>query len=400
MQQNIFKYYLFQFFYAMSFAYVPFFVLFMKERGLSYEEIGMTQGIYYVLFLLFDLPTGVIADKWGRKLALALTAVIKILALVICIFSYSFYFFVVAEFLFSLSRAFASGSGSAFLYDSLLYTKESHNYKKIQGKALTMHLVGNTIAALIGGVISYFVDLQYVYIFSVVFAFAAFFVALRFQESMIFAVSTDALTSAFNFYGSHLIASVKEVILNKFIIWVIFYSSFIFVLIRANLISLMQPLLIFFMMPKFMFGIIDTVTSLGAAIFSYFSDSVENKIGFKKTFLLMPLIMLISYLGMGLVNSKLAIVFVFIQMFTIGIYPPIVKDYIQKEIVDSKKRATILSMESMLGRGTFSVFAMFLGYVLHTYDVKVAMTITAVFAFVGSILLFVCRPRKIRDMSI
>jgi len=308
------------------------------------------------------------------------------LAITISLFSFSLFTFVLAELFYSLSRALQSGVGSAFLYDSLLQLKDEHRYKKVQGVAQAIHLAGNTLSGLLGGLITFFLNVQHVYVMAWIMAFFSFLVSISLKESLVKLEITSTITETIKSYGLHTLNSLRDIAKNKLIIWAIFYSTLIFVLIRANLISLQQPLLIFLAMPVFWFGIMDSVVSFGSAIFSYFADNLEQKIGFKKIFILMPTACFFSFLGMGFFHSKIALLFLFMQMIAVGLYTAIVRGFIQKEIKDSTRRATILSTESLITRGGFALYALLLGFILEKFELSSAMYLTSGLALVGGLI--------------
>ena len=59
----------FQFFFPML-LWLPIFYEYQKRIGLSDPEIFRIQSVYYLLFLLLELPTGFFADRWGYRLSL------------------------------------------------------------------------------------------------------------------------------------------------------------------------------------------------------------------------------------------------------------------------------------------------------------------------------------------
>lgn len=390
MRKNVTKYYFLQFFYAQSFAFVPIFVVYMYERGLSFSQVGICLSVYYLSFLIFELPTGVIADKLGRKISLSLSLIIKLVALAVFMIAYSLPEFLIGEVLFALGRSLGSGAGSAFLYDSLIHFQEEQNYKKFAGKAHGFHLIGNSTAGFAVAVILYFGHpIEYVIVYASLMAFIASVVALFFEEPLKLPDTSNVLVSTIRDYSAHLVGSVKEAFRNKTILWLFAYSSLIFLLLRSTLVSLQQPLFMFLEIPKYWFGLIDTFMALGAAIFPFFVQPIERKLGMTGTLLMMPIIMIISYLGITYFNNIFAIAFVALQTMIHGLYPPVVRDYLNQDIKDSYKRATILSIESLASRGIFSIYALFLGSALDLYSVQTAFGITTILAISVTIILFI-----------
>ncbi|MXY85436.1 MAG: MFS transporter, partial [Chloroflexi bacterium] len=70
--RNIPIYYLFQF--ATGFLiWVPVWIIFLQdERGLSLTQVGLMEAVFWSCMMLFEVPTGAIADRFGRRTSLAL----------------------------------------------------------------------------------------------------------------------------------------------------------------------------------------------------------------------------------------------------------------------------------------------------------------------------------------
>src|SRR5688572_22419329 len=96
LEKNILKYYIFS---ALIFTPVslPVFVLFWKENGLDLFQIYLLQGIFSFAIVLFEVPAGMIADQYGKKLGLILSASFLTFAFLFYGMGTSFAMFLVAE---------------------------------------------------------------------------------------------------------------------------------------------------------------------------------------------------------------------------------------------------------------------------------------------------------------
>lgn len=391
LKSNITKYYLFQFFYALSFAFVPFFVLFMRERGLSYTEIGITSAVYYIGFLFFEMPTGIAADKLGRKKTILITTLLKAVGIIVSYYSFSLWPFIFSEILLSLARAMGSGATSAFLYDSLLHMKQESQFKIYAGRSHGMHLTGNAIAGVLGFfLLIYGYNLDALYAVSAISAIIAFFTALTFIEPL--AVETiDPIKKTLKAYGLHFIDAVKDVKASSHIMWLIAYSSFIFLLSRTIMISLQQPLLIDLTIENHYFGIVDAIIALGAVFLSRSAYRVEKRLGFNNILIFFPSVIVVILVGMGITSSYTALVFLFMLMIIHGVYPPVIRHYVNDTIQDSFKRATILSIESLVARVSYGLYALPIGYILDVYGFHMAALVTAAIAIIGTMGLLIAK---------
>jgi MFS family permease len=101
---------------SVSAAYLtPFFL----QKGLSLSQIFVLQSIFSVAFLVWELPSGLIADRLGRAFSIKLSAPIAASAMVAYGLSNQYWQFVVCELVLALANGLISGIDTALLHDSL-----------------------------------------------------------------------------------------------------------------------------------------------------------------------------------------------------------------------------------------------------------------------------------------
>ena len=119
---------------------------FYLHRGLSYTEILALEGILSIVIILCEVPTGMIADKYGRKTSMILSSMFLISSMIIYVFANSLILFGIAFALSGIGLTFASGSTEALLYDSL---------KSLRKKKYTQQAIGNFMSAeVLAGIIT------------------------------------------------------------------------------------------------------------------------------------------------------------------------------------------------------------------------------------------------------
>ena len=79
-------------------------------RGLSTLEFGVLQTIYYYVAVSLEIPSGVLADRIGRKVTLVAGALLTALGSGLRFFAFDFATFVAAEVCFAAGLAMTSGS--------------------------------------------------------------------------------------------------------------------------------------------------------------------------------------------------------------------------------------------------------------------------------------------------
>ncbi|MEU6123811.1 MFS transporter [Streptomyces sp. NPDC047123] len=120
--------------------WMPVFYAYQKTAGLTDAEIFGIQSIYYVAFCLFEIPTGLIADRIGTRNCLRAGAVVMTAANLAPVLSASYTGFLVHFLAIAAGRSLTSGAASAYLYDGLRAEKCDEHYLKAEGTARALGL--------------------------------------------------------------------------------------------------------------------------------------------------------------------------------------------------------------------------------------------------------------------
>lgn len=141
------------------------FVLYLLQLGITQGEIGILQSFLFFSAVALEIPSGLLADRYGRKVSL----IIGFLGLCISgigflLFS-SFIPFAIIFCLFGASIAMGSGSDRALLYDNLLAEHRTEEYPKIVSRARAIGAVSLGLSMLLGGVLQDTWSWNSVYIF-------------------------------------------------------------------------------------------------------------------------------------------------------------------------------------------------------------------------------------------
>ncbi len=124
-----------------------FILFFMSAREFAiYESIAFGAGI------LFEIPSGAIADLLGKKKTLIMGNILLIIGTVGFLFaSRGLWVIFIANLLMIVSFAFRSGSLEALVYDSLLVNKKEKHFDDVIGKAHSLTTLSMVVAAAVGG---------------------------------------------------------------------------------------------------------------------------------------------------------------------------------------------------------------------------------------------------------
>ncbi|TJY41778.1 MFS transporter [Cohnella pontilimi] len=150
---NVWKLFAIRFFSSLIPAYVIE-RLYWEERGMTIEMVVYTEIIYAVTIVLLELPTGIMADKWGRKPMIVLSAFMGCCEFLILLFATEFWHFALVVFLAAIGRSASSGAENALLYDSLLSAGEETSFEKYLGHLNALDISATIIAALCGSLLA------------------------------------------------------------------------------------------------------------------------------------------------------------------------------------------------------------------------------------------------------
>jgi MFS family permease len=125
-------------------------ILLLQARGLSLLQIGLTTGLYSLVIVLLEVPTGGLADAIGRKRVSILAIVVLLAAGVTVFFALSFPLLLLAYVLYGIGRALSSGALEAWFVDSLLAHDPDIDLQPYLARAGVYTLLGLGIGTLVG----------------------------------------------------------------------------------------------------------------------------------------------------------------------------------------------------------------------------------------------------------
>lgn len=112
---------------------MPIIVLFYKECGLDLADIFILKSVYSIAMVSLEIPTGYLADVWGRRNCLIAGCIFCFLGFTNYSISDTFTAFFLSEILLGFGQSLVSGADSALLYDTMLYYKKEERLFEIRG---------------------------------------------------------------------------------------------------------------------------------------------------------------------------------------------------------------------------------------------------------------------------
>jgi MFS family permease len=387
--RNLRLFYLFRLL-ATSYLFVPIFMLFQADRGLSFFERLALGGIYSAVVIAVEIPTGVFADRIGRRRSMMLGALMMVASCLIACSAHDFVTFAIAESLAAVSMALCSGADSAYLFDLLLEHDRVHEYSRRESAASAWHLMGSAIAFAGGGMLAQ-IDLSLPYLVTAGVATIAAIVASMLDEDRP-RVAPDRAPArvVVHSWGHEMSAAIRDVATNPRLLWLIGYSAVVFMLLRAT-VYLYQPYLQQRGLGPIGIGILFAGVYIVAALVAYRTHLLRRRVGDDILLWALLAALAISFLGLsGAGNGPWMLALLLVQAVANGVYSPLTKPLLNAEIPDSSRRAAVVSIESMMRRAAMGVFSPLVGL----FGESDVMALCGLVGIGGFVLLAVARTRR------
>jgi len=159
----------FNFFHGFQ-LYSPIAVIYFAAVTGSYAKAASLLSVAFIAQLLFEIPTGVISDSYGRKRAVTLGAISYMMAIAFYAIGANYWLLLVGAILEGLRGAFFSGNNDSLLYESGLQDGDEKYHHNMAKTETYFHLAA-TVSAIIGGLIA-IASLKTVFLFTLLSALA------------------------------------------------------------------------------------------------------------------------------------------------------------------------------------------------------------------------------------
>ena len=170
--------------------------LFLLDAGLSNAEAFAANAFFSVGQVLFEVPTGVVADTRGRRFSFILGAATLLLSTLLYLYMWNvqapFVGWAIASALLGLGFTFFSGATEAWLVDALNATGYTKDLETVFGRAQMVGGGAMLIGTVLGGVVAQFTNLGVPYVIRAAMLGVTLVVAWAFMRDIGFTPDRDA----------------------------------------------------------------------------------------------------------------------------------------------------------------------------------------------------------------
>lgn len=373
--------------------------IFLLDAGLSNFQAFAANAFFTLGQVLFEIPTGIIADTYGRRVSYLLGA----LTLAISTFLYlimwqihgPFWGWAASSVLLGLGYTFFSGATEAWLVDALKATNFKGHLESVFSKGQIVGGVAMLTGSILGGIIAQYSNLGVPYILRCLVLLINFATAFFFMKDLGFnPKKTKApLREMKNIFNK----SIDHGLKNPPVRWIMLAAPFT-TGVSFYIFYALQPYLLQMYGDSKAYGIaglVAAIVALTQIAGGILAVRIRKLFGRRTTamfvgiFLTGVLLILVSQVT----NFWIALLLIFLWGLFFAAISPIRQAYLNG-IIPSEQRATVLSFDSLMGSSGGIVVQPILGKVADIGGYPASYAVSSLFQFAALPFIYLARRQN------
>ncbi len=362
----------------------PFLILFYLSLGMNFLQIGILVSFLNICINIMEIPSGALADLYGRKNSMLVSMGSYILSFIIFGFSSSYPPLFAAVFFFSVGDAFRTGTHKAMIFDWLRINDRLSERTKVYGYTRSWSKYGSALSVAIATVIVIFSkSYRWVFIFSIIPYIIGVWNLACYPDYLNKKLADKVnLKLIFRHTFSSIKTTFGNIYLRKLVVQSMGFEG-VFEVTKNYLQPILQAqalvLAVYFTFPEkestaliigvvyFILHIISAKASRGSHIFAGKFKSVQGAV----IFMIIAgfILVFLSSIGIYLKLFVIAIISYVLYYLIQNLWRPIlVAQY--DDYAESSVQATILSIESQTKTAGITIIAPIAGYMADNYGIE------------------------------
>lgn len=340
------------------------------------------------MFVIFEIPSGAVADLLGRKKTVIIGCFALALAALATGASSTYPQVFASFFLWALGFSLISGADEALLYDRL---QDDKIYSQVIGRAHFWALLGAALAGIAGPYL-YSLNFRYAYLSSALPFFLGGLVLVFFEERM------DKHAFTLRGHVERMREGIRLAYQSKYILWAIGIMSLGFG-IAYTFSNSYQPYLQNIGFSIRAFSVILPLMFVTEALGGAASGKLYNYFGEKRIFAASVLAIAVCVAVLGFAPKQPIISVLLVYTFLQGILRPMVSMYSNRYIAPAN-RATVISVQGMIATVTAALMLFLFGFLTDRVGLNNLLIVLGGLALVIGTLLLFLKPRDVITKTI
>jgi MFS family permease len=373
--------------------------LFLLDAGLSNLEAFAANAFFTAGMVLFEVPTGVVADGWGRRvsflLGTATLAVSTLLYYLLWQFSAAFWAWAVVSVLLGLGFTFFSGAVEAWLVDALHFSGYDGALETVLGRGQMISGTAMLIGSVAGGAIAQATDLGVPFLLRVGVLLGMFVVALWLMHDVGFTPERSA--HPLQATRAVLAASIENGLKNPPVRYVMLAAPFT-AGVGIYVFYALQPFLLELFGDRGAYGIAGLAAAIvaGAEVLGGWLAPRFRRLVRKRTtvLILSGAVSALILVALGFTREFwVALVLLAVWALVAEVGTPVGQAYLN-DMIDSRQRATVLSFASLTGSSGGVVVQPLLGRAADVYGYSASLAFSGVIQLAAVPFLYASRRQR------
>ena len=350
---------------------VPVFVPLLQGYGLSMSQVMQTQALFALTIALCEVPSGYIADIWGRRNAILVGSACNALGVFSLLWADSFIDFLIYEFILGVGFSLVSGADLALLYDTEVYLRErgirgGPGASKSLSRLISVEAAASGVAGIAASLLLLW-SMDGVVIVQAFTGFAPFLLALLLIEA-----PRPIAEKELNGHSDNARRIVDLLLFGKPVVFWTAFAITVFGLLAVYVFWIYQKYWELQGVPLEYFGYIWAAFALTVSLSARFSDALEQRLGYRQVMVLIAILALTGLLGMALGTGWPGVIFGLTIQISRGLSMSLFYEALNQR-VPGEFRATVNSLVSLGVRSTFIVTGPLLGIALDTQGMQATL---------------------------
>jgi MFS family permease len=370
----------------MFILWVPIWVVFLQRKGLSLTQVGLLEGVAWTITAFLEVPTGAIADRWGRKASIAVGASLYGLAMFLILAEALSPAFLLGYALWNSSTAFVSGADSALLYDSLKADGRAAEAAKQSGRYAAINQASQGVASLVGAAIAT-IDITLCFTICGFLALAAAALVLSIREPP----RSDEDGEEYLGYWKNLRTAVRIAARRPVVRALVLLSATIATVPLVVYYVLLQPYSVGVGLPLAALGVVVIAVQLSTVIASWLADRTTGRFELASVVTIALAVLIAATTVLAVIPSIPSLALMLAVALVPALLGPLLSARLN-DLIPSAQRATILSLGALLFELGLAVAMPLLLAFADRFGAPAAIGLSgAVFALTAVPLMFVWR---------
>jgi MFS family permease len=373
--------------------------LFLLDAGLTNLEAFTANAFFTAGMVLFEVPTGVVADGWGRRASFLLgtvtLAVSTYLYYLLWQLSAPFWAWAVVSVLLGLGFTFFSGAVEAWLVDALHFSAYEGNLETVLGRGQMVSGIAMLVGSAAGGVIAQATNLGVPFLLRVGVLLAMFAVAFLLMHDVGF--TPERSPHPLQATRAVLTASIDGGLKNPPVRYIMLAAPFS-AGVGIYVFYALQPFLLELFGDPRAYSIAGLAAAIvaGAEVVGGWLAPTVRRLVRKRTTVLVASGALGGLLLMALGFTRLfwvALLLLTLWALVTAAATPVRQAYLN-DMISSRQRATVLSFDSLMGSSGGIVVQPVMGRTADVYGYSLSLALSGVIGLFAVPFLLASRRRR------